>query len=107
MLNEFLKNSKKFPSSFKKTKNILFGSIEKQDLDIIFNALKENQFIDNNIKLFFKILIAFILLSTKVADLAPLLKASIPKVPTPQKRSRTFLFSKLFNESNKDFFTLD
>ena len=46
-------NKQTLPSNFMETKNILFGSIEHKDLDIIFNAI-DNDFIkQNNIKLIF------------------------------------------------------
>ena len=46
-------NNQTLPLNFMNTKNILFGSIESKDLDIIFNAIDNSFISENNIKLIF------------------------------------------------------
>ena len=51
--HRYQSNNQTLPLNFMNTKNIVFGSIESKDLDIIFNAI-DNSFIrENNVKLIF------------------------------------------------------
>ena len=58
-------------------------------------------------KLILCVLIKTLLTSILLSILKPDISNPLLKPPAPQKRSSTFLFSKSYKESKRDFFTLD